>query len=433
MLVSKLKSILPLSTRAINTSLAGRQRALEVEGDEAEEIRPATAQMGNLMEIGARNIFNADQDMFREQVRRWMRERLATQQVAFEEEGQPSKEIWREMGAQGLLGVSTPAEVGGIGASFLEEAIVAEEMSYAHCASPAMAVHSTICMPYITHYGTVEQQDKYIPLMTSGECVASVGMTEPDAGSDLQGIRTNAKRDGDDWIINGSKIYITNGWLTDCCIVVAKTKPDAKRAAHGVSLFLVDADTKGFHKGRKLKKLGLKGQDTAELFFEDVRVPGNALLGKENAGFYQLMEQLPQERLIIACHSAAHCEFMFEDTRAWVKQRKAFGRTVADLQTVQHKLAELKTSIVVCRAFIDQCLQLHTQGRLDGEMASMAKYWATDLENKVAADCLQLHGGWGFMWETNIAKSYADARVQTIYGGTNEIMKELIARNIVRD
>jgi len=431
MLVSRVKSILPL-VRGISSSVGMRQKALEVE-EGGEGSRPATSQMGTMVDIGARSIFSSDQDMFREQVRRWMRERLAPQQGPFEEEGQPSKEIWREMGAQGLLGVSTPAEVGGIGASFLEEAIVAEEMSYANCASPAMAVHSTICMPYLTHYGTVEQQEHYIPLMTAGECVASVGMTEPDAGSDLQGMRTNAKKDGDDWIINGSKIYITNGWLTDCCIVCCKTNPDVKRAAHGVSLFLVDADTKGFHKGRKLKKLGLKGQDTAELFFEDVRVPGSALLGKENAGFYQLMEQLPQERLIIAVHSAAHCEVMFEETRAWVKQRKAFGRTVSDLQTVQHKLAELKTSIAVCRAFIDQCLQLHTEGRLDGEMASMAKYWATDLENKVAADCLQLHGGWGFMWETNIAKSYADARVQTIYGGTNEIMKELIARNIVKD
>ena len=286
--------------------------------------------------------------------------------------------------------------------------------------------------PYIVHYGTAEQQERYLPAMTAGECVASVGMTEPDAGSDLQGMRTTAKRDGDDWVINGSKIYITNGWLTDCCIVCAKTKPDAKRAAHGISLFLVDADTKGFHKGRKLKKLGLKAQDTAELFFEDVRVPGSALLGKENGGFYQLMEQLPQERLVIAVHSAAHCEAMFEETRDWVRQRKAFGRTVADLQTVQHKLAELKTSIAVCRAFIDQCLELHTNHKLDGSMASMAKYWATDLENKVAADCLQLHGGWGFMWETQIAKSYADSRVQTIYGGTNEIMKELIARDIVK-
>jgi long-chain-acyl-CoA dehydrogenase len=389
--------------------------------------------MANMLEIGSRAIFSAENDMFREHVRRFMRERLAPLQNSFENEGQPSREIWKEMGAQGLLGVSTPAEVGGVGGTFLDEAIVAEEMSYAMCASPAMAVHSTICMPYLTHYGTKEQQERYIPEMTAGNCIASVGMTEPDAGSDLQGIRTNAKRDGSDWIINGSKIYITNGWLTDCCIVVAKTNTENKRAAHGVSLFLVDADTPGFHKGRKLKKLGLKGQDTAELFFEDVRVPGSALLGKENAGFYQLMEQLPQERLIIAVHSAAHCEAMFEETRTWVRNRKAFGRHISDLQTVQHKLAELKTSIAVCRAFIDDCMRLHEEGRLCGEMASMAKYWATDLENKVAGDCLQLHGGWGFMWETNIAKAYADARVQTIYGGTNEIMKELIARNIVKD
>merc|ERR1712198_469850 len=386
------------------------------------------------MDIGSRSIFSADHDMFREQVRRWMRERLAPLQNSFEEEGQPSKEIWAEMGDQGLLGVSIPAEVGGIGASFLEEAIVAEEMCYANCAFPDLALHSTICMPYLEHYGTKEQQDRYIPAMTAGSCVASVAMTEPDAGSDLQGIRTNAKRDGDDWIINGSKIYITNGWLTDCCIVVCKTKPDAKRAAHGVSLFLVDADSKGFHKGRKLKKLGLKGQDTAELFFEDVRVPASALLGEQkNTGFYQLMEQLPQERLLIAVHSIAGSEAMFEETREWVKQRKAFGRRVADLQTIQHKLAELKTSIAVCRAFIDQCMELHDQKKLCGEMASMAKYWSTDLENKVAADCLQMHGGWGFMMETKIAKCYAAARVQTIYGGTNEIMKELIARNIVKN
>merc|ERR1711892_750094 len=206
--------------------------------------------------------------------------------------------------------------------------------------------------PYLANYGTKEQQDRYIPLMTPGDCLASLGITEPDAGSDMQGIRTSAKRDGTDWVINGSKIYITNGWLTDCCVLVAKTKPDAKKAAYGISLFLVDADTPGFHKGRKLNKLGLKGQDTADLFFEDVRVPESALLGKANFGFYQLMEQLPQERLLIAVHSIAISEAMFEETREWVKQRKAFGRRVADLQTVQHKLAELKTSIAVCRAFV---------------------------------------------------------------------------------
>jgi len=431
-MLSQVRSGISTISRRLATSSTSHQVPLDRFTEEEPPMRLAAAQMGSMLDVGARSIFNSDHDMFRSQVRRWMRDRLAPLQASFEENGQPSKEIWTEMGNQGMLGVSIPAEVGGIGASFLEEAIVAEEMSYANCASPAMAVHSTICMPYLVHYGTREQQERYIPAMTAGECVASVGMTEPDAGSDLQGIRTTAKRDGDDWVINGSKIYITNGWLTDCCILVAKTKPDAKRAAHGISLFLVDADSKGFHKGRKLKKLGLKGQDTAELFLEDVRVPGSALLGRENGGFYQLMEQLPQERLIIAVHSAAHCEAMFEETRDWVKQRKAFGRTVADLQTVQHKLAELKTSIAVCRAFIDQCLDLHTNAKLDGSMASMAKYWATDLENKVAAECLQLHGGWGFMWETNIAKSYADARVQTIYGGTNEIMKELIARDIVK-
>ena len=429
-----LRSASAVLARTVSTSHVVSQQTMVAHTQEGEEMvahRPAATQMKNMMDIGSRRIFTPEQDMFRESARKFMREVLAPQQAKFEEMGEPTREAWLAMGEQGLLGISTPAEVGGVGGTFIDEMIACEEMSYAFLSSPAMALHSTITMPYLTHYGTKEQQERYIPPMTSGACIASIGMTEPDAGSDLQGIRTHAKKDGSDWIINGSKIYITNGWLTDCCVVVAKTG-DAKRAAHGVSLFLVDADTPGFHKGRKLNKLGLKGQDTAELFFEDVRVPGSALLGKENFGFYQLMEQLPQERLLIAVHSIAHSEAIFEETREWVKQRKAFGRRVADLQTVQHKLAETKTSIAVCRAFVDQCMELHDVGKLDGEMASMAKYWSTDLENKVAGDCLQMHGGWGFMWETNIAKSYASARVQTIYGGTNEIMKELIARNIVK-
>jgi len=417
--------------RGLSVSAARHQEAQLQDDEEAAPRRPAAVQMPKMTDIGSRRIFSPEQDMFRESVRKFMKDELEPQQESFEENGQPTREAWQAMGKQGLLGVNISAEVGGIGGTFIDEMIVAEEMSYNNCSSPAMALHSTIVMPYFEKYGTKEQQEKYIPAMTAGDCIASIGMTEPDAGSDLQGIRTNAKKDGSDWIINGSKTYITNGWLTDCCVVVAKTKSE-KRAAHGVSLFLVDAGTPGFNKGRKLKKLGLKAQDTAELFFEDVRVPATALLGKENAGFYQLMEQLPQERLLIAVHSAAHCESMFEQTREWVKQRKAFGRHVSDLQTVQHKLAEMKTSIAVCRAFIDQCMELHEEGRLCGEMASMAKYWSTDLEVKVAGDCLQLHGGWGFMWETNIAKSYANSRVQTIYGGTNEIMKELIARNITK-
>merc|ERR1712032_777798 len=395
---SSLRPSFSLATRALSTSTTVRQQPKYSEDGSEQVFRPSNVQTKRMDDVGTRSIFTPEQDMFRESVRKFMQDTLAPQQEAFEKAGEPTREAWKAMGAQGLIGVSTPAEVGGIGGTFIDEMIVCEEMSYSFVAAPAMGLHSAIVMPYLTHYGTKDQQEKYLAAMTAGECVASVGMTEPDAGSDLQSMRTTAKRDGDDWIINGSKIYITNGWLTDCCILAAKTKPDAK--GHGISLFLVDADAKGFHKGRKLKKLGLKAQDTAELFFEDVRVPGSALLGKENGGFYQLMDQLPQERLIIAVHSAAHCEVMFEQTRDWVKQRKAFGKRVADLQTVQHKLAELKTSITVCRAFIDHCLQLH--------------------------------GGWGFMWETQIAKSYAGARVQTIYGGTNEVMKELIARNIVK-
>ncbi|XP_073785103.1 long-chain specific acyl-CoA dehydrogenase, mitochondrial isoform X1 [Danio rerio] len=219
--------------------------------------------------------------------------------------------------------------------------------------------------------------------------------------------------------------------MSDVVIVVAVTDREAKTAAHGISLFLVDRGTKGYQKGRKLEKLGLKAQDTAELFFEDVRLPAEALLGQVNKGFYYLMNELPQERLLIAVMGLASCEFMFEESRNYVMQRKAFGRTIADLQVVQHKLAELKTEICVGRAFIDSCLQLHSEKKLDSSTASMAKYWATDLQNRVATQCLQLHGGWGYMWEYPIAKAFADARVQPIYGGTNEIMKELISRNIV--
>merc|ERR1711971_165779 len=372
---SSLRPSLSLATRALSTSTTARQQPRFSEDGSEQVFRPSNVQSKRMDDVGTRSIFTPEQDMFRESVRKFMQDTLAPQQEAFEKAGEPTREAWKAMGAQGLIGVSTPAEVGGIGGTFIDEMIVCEEMSYSFVAAPAMGLHSAIVMPYLTHYGTKDQQEKYLPAMTAGECIASIGTTEPDAGSDLQGIRTTAKRDGDDWIINGSKIYVTNGWLTDCCVVVAKTG-EGKRAAHGVSLFLVDANTPGFHKGRKLQKLGLKAQDTAELFFEDVRVPGSALLGRENAGFYQLMEQLPQERLMIGVHSVGKC---------------------------------------------------------GNELASMAKYWTTELENKVAADCLQLHGGWGFMWETNIAKAYASARVQTIYGGTNEIMKELIARSICKD
>lgn len=387
----------------------------------------------NLMDIGTRRIFDKDQDIFRESVRRFVREEMAPAQASFEEKGQPSREMWQRMGDNGLLGILIPAEIGGIGGSFMEEAIVTEEMAYANVTSPAHGLHSTIVMPYFASHGTKEQQEKYIPAMTAGTCVSAIAMTEPDAGSDLQGIRTSAVRDGDDFIINGSKTFITNGWLADVVVVVAATDKEARSKAHGITLFLVDDGTPGFKKGKKLKKLGLKTQDTAELFFEDVRVHKSAILGGLNQGFYKLMTELPQERLSIAVAAAASAEWMFEETRTYIRNRKAFGGSLGNLPTVQHKMAELKTQIAVTRSFVDECMQLHQEKALDNQMASMAKYWATDIQNKVAAECLQLHGGWGFMWETPIAQAYADCRVTTIFGGTNEIMKTLIARNIIND
>ncbi|XP_027820951.1 long-chain specific acyl-CoA dehydrogenase, mitochondrial isoform X2 [Ovis aries] len=342
------------------------------------EERLETSSAKKLTDIGTRRIFSLQHDIFRESVRKFFQEEVIPFHAEWEKAGEVSRELWEKAGKQGLLGINIADHHGGIGGDLYSSAIVWEE-------------------------------------------------------HDLQGIRTNAKKDGSDWILNGSKVFVSNGWLCDTVIVVAVTNREAHSPAHGISLFLVENGMKGFIKGRKLDKIGIKAQDTAEFFFEDVRLPAGALLGEENKGFHYLMQELPQERLIISDTAVSASEFMFEETRDYVKQRKAFGKTVADLQTVQHKLAELKTSICVTRAFVDSCLQLHRVKRLDLATAAMAKYWASDLQNRVAYDCLQLHGGWGYMWEYPIAKAYVDARVQTIYGGTNEIMKELIAREIIHD
>ncbi|CAH1241686.1 ACADL [Branchiostoma lanceolatum] len=396
-----------------------------------EQFRPETSSVPSTMDIGTRRIFTEDHDIFRASVRRFWAEEVAPNHTQYEKDGQVSREVWLKAGEQGLLGVNTPEELGGIGADVLYSAVVWEEQMYSNCSGPGYAMHSDIVMPYIQKYGTPEQHERLLPAMVAGSKIGALAMTEPGAGSDLQGIRTNAKKDGDDWILNGSKVFITNGWMADVIIVVAITNPQAKSAAHGISLFLVEEGMPGFKKGRKLEKIGMKAQDTAELFFDDVRLPPSALLGQENKGFVYLMQELPQERLIIADMAIASSEFMFEETRNYVKERKAFGKTVSRLQTIQHKLAEIKTDIVVGRAFLDQCLELHNQGRLDSNTASMAKFWASDLQNRVATQCLQMHGGWGYMWEYPIAKAFVDSRVQPIYGGSNEIMKELIARNIV--
>jgi len=430
------RGVLPRTAYSVRTVTTTSKRDGEPDPEaevETAPYRPSTTQAPTMMDIGTRTIFNEDHDILRASVRKFFNEEVVPHHSQWEKDGQISRECWLKAGEQGLLGTDTPAELGGIGGDFKDAAIIMEEQSYTNCSGPGFALHSQIVMPYISHYGTQEQIDKYIPDMVTGHKIGAIAMTEPGAGSDLQGVRTNARKDGDDWILNGSKTFITNGYMADVAIVVAVTNPEAKSTAHGISLFLVDTGMDGYRKGRKLEKMGMKAQDTAELFFDDVRLPASALLGKANHGFYYLMNELPQERLLIGVMSNANAEWQFEETRAYLRSRKAFGKTLSNLQTIQHKLAELKTDICVARAFTDQCLELHNVGKLDGSMASMNKYWMSDLQNRVAYQCVQLHGGWGYMWEYPIAKSYVDAKVQTIYGGSNEIMKELISRQVVAD
>ncbi|XP_064643783.1 long-chain specific acyl-CoA dehydrogenase, mitochondrial-like [Lineus longissimus] len=395
--------------------------------------RPEVSQSQKLFDIGTRGIFGEEHDIFRQTARKFYVEEVLPHHTRWEKQGKVDRSLWEKAGETGLLGAFIPEEHGGLGADLLSAAICWEEQMYANCTGPGFSLHSDIVMPYISKYGTPEQREKFLPDMTAGKKIGAIAMSEPGAGSDLQGVRTNARKDGDDWILNGSKVFITNGNLCDVVIVVTVTNPQAKAAAHGISLFLVEEGMKGFNKGKILDKIGLKAQDTSELFFEDVRLPSSALLGGENKGFYYLMKELPQERLIVADMAIASSEWMFEETRDYVRQRKAFGKTLSKLQTIQHELAEIKTEVCVGRAFLDQCLALHAEERLDSSTASMAKYWASDLQNKVATRCLQLFGGWGYMWEYPIAKAFVDARVQPIYGGSNEIMKELIARPIVTD
>ena len=290
------------------------------------------------------------------------------------------------------------------------------------------SLHSDIVAPYLLHYGSEALKQKYLPKMVSGEIVTAIAMTEPGAGSDLQGVKTTAVPDGDEYVINGSKTFITNGFLADLVIVVAKTDP--KAGAKGTSLFLVEAGTPGFEKGKRLEKVGMKAQDTSELFFQDVRVPKENLLGQPGMGFAYLMQELPQERLTVAIGAIASAEAALQWTLEYTRERKAFGQAIADFQNTRFKLAEIATEVQIGRVFIDRCLELHLEGKLDVPTAAMAKYWATDLQCKVLDECVQLHGGYGFMWEYPIARAWADARVQRIYAGTNEIMKEIIARSL---
>lgn len=372
-----------------------------------------------------------DEDLaiLQDAVRRFYENEFVPKSDAWIEQGKIDREAWLQAGEAGLLCAEIPTEYGGGGGDYRHDTVIQEEALRTGVVGFGNQVHSTIVAPYVFHYGTEEQKQRYLPKMASGETVGAIAMTEPNTGSDLQNVRTTAIRDGDDYLINGSKTYITNGQHAGLVVVVAKTDPS--EGARGISLICVEDTDKGFVKGRNLKKLGHHAADTSELFFDDCRVPVERRLGpEEGKGFYQLMQQLPQERLSIAQGGVASMERAIDLTVDFVKERKAFGQTVFDFQNTKFKLAECKTEALIARTFVDQCVVWHMNGELDATRASMAKYWATEKQGDVIDQCLQLHGGAGYMDEYEISRLYADARVQRIYGGTNEIMKELISRSL---
>ena len=378
-----------------------------------------------------RTLFNSDHEAFRDSFRRFLDKEVAPFHADWEEQGYVDRKVWNKAGENGFLCTSMPEEYGGAGADKLFSVIEMEELGRSGFSGIGYSLHSEIVAPYLLHYGTDAQKKKFLPKLASGELVSAIAMSEPAAGSDLQGVKTRAIREGDHYVLNGSKTFITNGWHADLVIVVAKTNPAA--GAKGTSLLLIERGMPGFETGKRLKKIGLKAQDTAELFFNDVKVPVENLLGGEafeNRGFICLMEQLPWERLQIAITAVSSAQAAIDWTTAYVKERKVFGQPVGNYQNTRYKLAEMQTEVQVAQVFLDKCTELLMVDQLDTATASMAKYWTTDLQCKVMDECVQLHGGYGYMWEYPIARAYADARVQRIYGGTNEIMKEVISRSM---
>ena len=377
-----------------------------------------------------RTLFTSDHQAFRDAFRKFCDKEIAPFHESWEEQGYVDRAVWSKAGENGFLCMTMPEAYGGSGADKLYSVVQMEELARGGYSGIGFGLHSEIVAPYILHYGTEAQKLQYLPKLASGEMVGAIAMSEPAAGSDLQGVKTTAIKQADgSYLLNGSKTFITNGWHADLVVVVAKTNPAA--GAKGTSLLLVERGMAGFSVGKRLKKLGLKAQDTAELFFSDVRVPADNLLGgeaHENRGFICLMEQLPWERLQIAITAVASAQAAIDWTVAYVKERKVFGQPVASYQNTRYTLAELQTQVQVARVFIDKCTELLSANQLDTATASMAKYWTTDLQCKVMDECVQLFGGYGYMWEYPITRAYADARVQRIYGGTNEIMKEVISR-----
>ena len=380
-----------------------------------------------MLNTSERECYNADHEAFRDTVRKLFDKELYPNIDKFESEGIVSKDFWRACGDNGLLCPTVPEEYGGLGLDFGYNSVVNEELAYSGC-SAGITLQSDIVADYIVAYGSEEQKRKYLPKMITGELITAIAMTEPGAGSDLQGVRTTAKKDGNHYVISGSKTYITNGQNADLIIVVAKTEPD--KGAKGTSLILVEAGTEGFARGRNLDKIGQHSADTSELFFNDVRVPMTNCLGEENKGFIYLMSQLPQERLGIAIGAQAGAQRAYDEAVAFTKDRKAFGKTVFDFQNTRFTLASLKTELQVGWAHIDWGLKRLLEGKLTAAEASAAKLWHTEMQGRVVDAALQLHGGAGYMNEYPIARMWRDARVQRIYGGTSEIMREVIARTI---
>jgi alkylation response protein AidB-like acyl-CoA dehydrogenase len=380
-----------------------------------------------MLDLSRRNAFSDEHNLFRDQVRRFLDRELVPHLDRWEEQGIIDRDFWNRSGDAGLLCPTVPEAYGGLDLDFGYNAVIIEELGYVG-SSAGITLHSDIVAPYIVEYGSEELKLRWLPRMIAGETPTAIAMTEPGAGSDLQGIKTTAVKDGDDYVVNGSKTYITNGQHAELIIVVAKTDP--AEGARGTSLILVESDRAGFARGRNLDKIGLHGQDTSELFFQDVRVPQTNLLGAEGMGFAYLMNQLPQERLAIAIGAQASAQRAFDEAVKFTKERKAFGRTVFEFQNTRFTLADLVSKLQVGWAHVDWALARHLAGKLTADEASAAKLWHTDLQWEVCDAALQLHGGAGYMNEYLIARLWRDARVTRIFGGTNEIMKEVIARAI---
>ncbi|MBU0791375.1 MAG: acyl-CoA dehydrogenase family protein [Polycyclovorans sp.] len=376
-----------------------------------------------------RTLFTAEHDDFRKTVRRFFETEVVPHREAWDEQQHVDRAVWNKAGELGLLCATMPEQYGGLGVDRTYSTILMEEQSYAGDSGVGFALHSDIVAPYINNFGTHDQKAKYLPKLASGEMIGAIAMTEPGTGSDLQAVKTTAVLDGDDYVLNGSKIFITNGYLSDLVIVVAKTG-NSGEGAKDISLLIVEASSPGFTKGKPLKKVGMKAQDTCELFFNDVRVPKANLLGQQGMGFIMLMKELAWERLIIAITSVAGAEAALKHTLEYTRSRKVFGKPVASFQNTRFKLAEMKSELSIARVYVDRCLEMTLTGKLGVEDAAIAKYWTSDLMNKVIDECVQLHGGYGYMLEYPVARAWIDARAQRIYGGTNEIMKELISRTL---